>query len=141
MGDFYLDSDNKDKAVDCFKQAFKLDESSSNDYGQYYSALNIAKIIVKDFPEDAYSFLKKAKVAAIKASDIFAVANASLLLGDYFISCNNFVEGLKEYYSVLSLVKDKFSNENKAKIISRINDIKIKIGDDKFNEFTRNYEI
>lgn len=141
LGDFYLDSDNKDKAVDCFKQAFKLDESSSNDYGQYYSALNIAKIIVKDFPEDAYSFLKKAKVAAIKALDIFAVANASLLLGDYFISCNNFVEGLKEYYSVLSLVKDKFSNENKAKIISRINDIKIKIGDDKFNEFTRNYEI
>ena len=107
---------------------------NSNDYGVYYSASNIAKILIKQDPNSAYQYLLKAHEAALKSKDIFAIANSGLHLGDYF-SNNNLLElALKEYFSVLDLVKDKFSNENKNKIRVRINDIKYKLGEEKFNE-------
>ena len=134
LGDFYLDIANKEKALENFQSAYCLDMKNSNDYGVYYSASNIAKILIKQDPNSAYQYLLKAHEAALKSKDIFAIANSGLHLGDYF-SNNNLLElALKEYFSVLDLVKDKFSNENKNKIRVRINDIKYKLGEEKFNE-------
>ena len=141
LGDLYLDYGNKQKAIEFFKSAYNLDSLNNNDYGVYYSASNIAKLIIKNSPDEGFIFLQKAKTAAIKTNDIFAMANSGLHLGDYY-SNNNFIEkALKEYFSVLSLVKDKFSEDNKKKILIRIDDIKHKIGVDKFDElYGNNYK-
>ena len=138
LGDFYLDLSNINKAKTYFEKAYKYDTINKNDYGIYYTATNIAKLIINTEPENAYQYLKVAKVAAIKINDIFAMANSGLHLGDYYCNNNLIKEALNEYYSVLDLVKDKFNEENKKKIFIRINDIKQKIGEDKFNELYPN---
>ena len=47
LGDFYLDINDKSKALENFKKAYMLDEKNSNDYGMYYSASNVAKLLIK----------------------------------------------------------------------------------------------
>lgn len=134
LGDFYLDINDKDKALANFKEAFFLDEKNSNDYGMYYSASNVAKLLIHRDSEDAYKYLMQAKTSAIKSNDIFAMANAGLHLGDYFSNKNESELALKEFFAVYNLVKDKFSQDNKKKIQVRIDDIKQKIGEKRFNE-------
>ena len=65
------------------------------------------------------------------------MANSGLHLGDFYSNNNLDEKALKEYFSVLSLVKDKFSEDNKKKILVRIDDIKHRIGENKFNEFCK----
>ncbi len=138
LGDFYLDLNNTNKAKTYFQKAYEYDTINKNDYGIYYTATNIAKLIINTEPDNAYKYLKTAKIAAIKINDIFAMANSGLHLGDYYSNNNQIKEALNEYYSVLDLVKDKFNDENKKKIFIRINDIKQRIGEDKFNELYPN---
>lgn len=139
LGDFYLDINDTKHALENFKSAFLLDEQNSNNYGMYYSASNVAKILIHSEREEAYKYLLQAKTAAIKSNDIFAMANAGLHLGDYFSNKNEPELALKEFFAVYNLVKDKFSQDNKKKIQVRINDIKLKIGDKKFNELQNKY--
>ena len=137
LADLCLDYGNKQKAIEYFKASYNLDLQNNNDYGIYYSASNIAKLIIKESQEEAYDFLQKAKYAAVKTNDIFAMANSGLHLGDFYSNNNLDEKALKEYFSVLSLVKDKFSEDNKKKILVRIDDIKHRIGENKFNEFCK----
>lgn len=139
LGDFYLDINDTKQALKNFKSAFLLDEQNSNNYGMYYSASNVAKILIHTETEEAYKYLLQAKTSAIKSNDIFAMANAGLHLGDYFSNKNEPELALKEFFAVYNLVKDKFSQDNKKKIQIRINDIKLKIGDKKFNELQNKY--
>lgn len=134
LGDFYLDINDKSKALENFKKAYMLDEKNSNDYGMYYSASNVAKLLIRNDSDEAYKYLLQAKTSAIKANDIFAMANAGLHLGDYFSNKNEPEIALNEFFAVYNLVKDKFSQENKKKIQVRIDDIKLKIGEERFNE-------
>lgn len=139
LGDFYLDLNNKSKAKLYFQKAYETDIHNNNDYGIYYSATNLAKLNINSDQEDVLKYLKIAKTSAIKINDIFAMANSGLHLGDFYFNNNKIPEALNEYFSVLNLVKDKFNEENKKKILIRINDIKQKIGEEKFNELHSNF--
>ena len=138
LGDYYLDINDKEQALTNFREAYKYDEKNSNSYGMYYTASNIAKIIVKTNLIEAHSYLLKSKQAAEKSNDIFAIANASLHLGDFFSNTDKLEEALKEYIYVYKLVKDKFNQNNKSKIGKRIENIKKLIGAEKFNEICSN---
>lgn len=134
LGDFYLDMNDTNLALENFKAAYALDEKNSNNYGMYYSASNVAKLIVHSDSDEGYRYLLQAKTSAIRTNDIFAMANSGLHLGDYFSNTDKPESALKEYFAVYNLVKDKFKEENIKKILSRIEDIKLKIGENRFNE-------
>lgn len=138
LADLYLDFDKKQIALEKFKAAFDLDLKNENNYGIYYTSSNIAKLLVNTNPIEAYEYLKQAKKFALKTDDIFAMANSGLHLGDYYSNNNKIDLALNEYFSVLDLVRDKFNDENKRKILLRIDDIKLKIGEDKYNELFAN---
>lgn len=141
LGDLYLDLENKELALENFKQAYFYDKKNNNDYGMYYTAYNIAKLVLKNNTDEGYTYLIKSQTAAVKTNDIFAMANAGLHLGDYYSNNSNFNEALKEYLSVLNLVREKFSPENIKKIQIRIEDIKYKIGNEEFNELYKRYHV
>ena len=138
LGDFYLDINDKDRALENFKKAYEYDEINSNSYGMYYAASNAAKLLVHKDPDEAHLYLLKSKRAAKKSNDIFAIANACLHLGDFFTNTDKYELALKEYFYVQNLVKDKFSQANKNKINRRIEEIKLKIGEKEFNELCTN---
>ena len=138
LGDFYLDINDKENALENFKKAYEYDEINSNSYGMYYAASNAAKLLVRSNPDEAHLFLLKSKRAAKKSNDIFAIANACLHLGDFFTNTERYELALKEYFYVQNLVKDKFSQGNKNKINKRIEEIKQKIGENEFNELCNN---
>ena len=89
---------------------------------------------VTSSPEESFNYLHLAKAAAVKSNDIYAMANSGLHLGDYYANINQYENALNEYFAVFNLVKDKFSEDNKKRILTRINDIKLKIGESRFNE-------
>ena len=137
LGDFYLDYKEDKLALLNFEKALELDTKNSNNYGIYYAASNIAKLLLKLNCETAFSYLEKAKSAATKSDDLFAMANSGLHLGDFYSNNKEYEKALKEYFSVLNLVKDKFSKENTQKILIRIDDLKYKIGETEFNELSK----
>lgn len=134
LGEFYLDINDELSALENFKNAYFLDKNNSNDYGIYYSASNVAKLLVKTNEEEAYNYLLQAKTSAIKTNDMFAMANSGLHLGDYFSNKNEPELALNEFLAVFDLVQDKFSTDNIKKIQVRIDDIRLKIGEERFNE-------
>lgn len=134
LGDFYLDIEDKQSALNNFRLAYALDEKNLNNFGIYYTSSNIAKLIVNTSQTEGYRYLIIAKAAATKTNDIYAMANAGLHLGDYYANINQTENALREYFLVFNLVKDRFSEENKKRILVRINDIKLKIGEERFNE-------
>ncbi len=134
LGDLYLDMEDNSNALNNFKTAYLLDKKNSNYFGMYYTASTIAKIILTSSPEESFNYLHLAKAAAVKSNDIYAMANSGLHLGDYYANINQYENALNEYFAVFNLVKDKFSEYNKKRILTRINDIKLKIGESRFNE-------
>lgn len=139
LGDLNLDYAKLDEALEMFKGAYKYDSINKNYYGMYYAASNIAKLIVNKEPTEALDYLIKAKNAAVKSNDLFAIANSGLHLGDYYCNNDSVEYGIREYFYVLNLVKDKFREDNKKKIFARLEDAKCRIGIDKYTELVKQY--
>ena len=136
LGEYYIDTNDINLACENFQNALELDISNNNYYGIYYTSANMAKL-VKD-KDKKQKYLDTSKKASLKTEDLFAMANSGLDLGDFFTNNNEPQKALKEYLSVLSLVENKFSNDNIKKIKLRIEDIKYKLGEEKFNELSKN---
>jgi len=140
LGDLYLDFNKIEKALEMFKSAYMSDESNKNDYGMYYAASNISKLLVNTDASMALEYMIKAQRSAIKSKDLFAIANSSLHLGDYYCNNDNVEYGIREYFEVLKLVNEKFSEDNKKKIFARLDDAKCRVGIERYTELVKMYE-
>jgi len=140
MGDYLLDIDKYNEAIECFRSAYSVDEKNANYYGMYYELSNLAKAYKKIGNEDEFcNSLVGAKKYAQESKDIFAIANSGLHLGDYYAKLKLYKQALEEYFIVLGFVKDKFKQENLQKIETRINNIKQIIGDGEFESISNIY--
>ena len=135
----YLEKNDNAIAVKNFLQAYQIDESNQNYDGMYFSATKLAQVMQRKLPDKALYYFKKAKECAIKLNDIFYQASSLLAFGDFYYSQKKDELALNEYFEALDLVRNDFSKDNINKIEMRINDIKYRLGTEKFSVIENEY--
>lgn len=130
----YLEKNDMDNALNNYKKAYNIDKQSNNIEGMYYSTSKLASILQRKRPEEALEYFNTALDCAKILNDTFYVVSASLALGDYLYDRRQNEIALKHYVYALNLAKNSFSQDNINKINIRINDIKFRLGPEKFEE-------
>jgi len=128
----YLEKNDTQNAVKNYLKAYEIDQKSVNLEGMYYSSSKLASILQKAQPEKALEYLHTALDCAKSTKDVFYIASASLSLGDYHYDRQQNEIALKHYLYAFDLAKADFSQDNINKINVRINDIKFRLGVEKF---------
>ena len=139
LGTLYEENGNLDLAEKYFVEAYNFDLGKNNYDGIYYSAIHLANIYFSSSPKKSYQYIKMAKNSAEMLNDIFYIAQAHLLTGDYYYRTNKNEEALKEYITVYMSVKEEFSKENLKKVTDRIRDMELRLGEEKYTEIMKNY--
>ncbi len=140
LATIHLEKRDVGYAVKYFLKAYEIDEINENFDGMYFSATKLATALQKKYPDKALIYYKKAKHCAKKLNDIFYMASASLAVGDFYYNQKQDEFALKEFLLAHNIAKNEFSKENLNKIEMRINDIKFRIGTQKFNQLEMKYK-
>lgn len=130
----YLEKNDGENAILNYKKAFEIDKQSNNLEGVYYSSSKLASILQRIEPEDALKYFKTALDTAMQLKDNFYIVSASLAIGDYLYDRKQNEVALKHYLYAYELAQTNFSRENINKINIRINDIKFRVGVEKFEK-------
>jgi len=76
-------------AIKYFKYALDADTQTNNFEGIYSSALELAKINLKENPKESLLYLKTAKNCSEYLNDTLSIATVGLMLGDFYYACND----------------------------------------------------
>lgn len=121
-----------ENAIINFKKAYETDQKNNNIEGMYYAASKLADLLKKKDPEKALDYYYKALDCSKLTKDSFYIVSAALALGDFNYDRKENEIALKNYLFALELANDSFSKDNIDKINLRINDIKFRLGVEKF---------
>jgi len=133
LATLHLEKNDTENAVKYFSKAYEIDKKNSNTEGMYYAASKLASILLRKQPEAALEYLHNALDCAKLTKDIFYIVSSSLAIGDYFYDKRQNEFALKHYIYALDLATTRLSKDNIDKINVRINDIKFKMGVEKFD--------
>lgn len=137
----YFDNENYNDALNCFFKAYELEKNNNNYEGIYYTASHIAKIYMKESPENAIEYLMEAKQSAEFINEDFYVLEASIALGDYYYNKpEDSKKGLKEYFKAKSIALRLGKTIDIAKIEARIQDMKFRMSSADFTEIENRYD-
>jgi len=128
-----LEKNDTENAIKNYTKAYDIDKSNANVEGMYYSASKLASILQKKQPEAALEHLHTALDCAKLTKDVFYTVTSSLAIGDYYYDQRQNEFALKHYIYALDLATARLSKDNIDKINVRINDIKFKMGVEKFD--------
>ena len=131
------DTGNLDIAIKYAQESLKINEQTGNLNGTYDSALKLAGLFKSKNYDKTIEFYEIAKKAALKLNEPFYIASVNVSLGDFIIHYGKVEEALKLYLQALSVAKEHFKPTNISKIDLRINDIKSKIGEEKFSKISK----
>lgn len=140
LGSCYFDNNNYSDAGDCFKKAYDLEKANNNYDGIYYSASHLAKICLKEKNKKALEYLIEAKQSAEFINEDFYLLEATIALGDYYynnISLNK--KALIEYFKARRIAETLGSAVDSSKIQNRINDMKLRMDSEVFNDIEKKY--
>lgn len=132
----YLEKNETDKASMNFEKAFEIDKRVNNAEGMYYASSKLASALQRKAPEKALKYFEQALSCAKTINDIFYIVSASLALGDFYYDQKQNEIALKYYITAYDLAENNFSRDNLNKINVRINDIKFRLGVEKFEELS-----
>lgn len=134
-----LDENNNDEAYEYFKLSLKHELENQNYEEAYLGAINLGKMLLYKRTEEAFQYFKDALSYANKLNDKFYLAESQLNLGDYYYFIKNDEEALKCFLFVFSIaIKNNFSYENIENVKSRLKDLKIRLGEEKYNIIVNN---
>lgn len=130
----YLEKNDTDNAIKNYQKAYEIDKQNNNLEGIYYSSSKLASILQKKQPEEALKYFNISLDCANLIKDTFYIVSAHLAIGDYYYDKNKNEIALKYYINALDTAENNLSQDNISKINIRINDIKFKVGVEKFDE-------
>lgn len=130
----YLEKSDIQEALENYAKAYEIDKKCNNIEGMYYSASKLASILQRKQPDKALEYFNIALDCAKLTKDVFYIASAALALGDYYYERKQNEFALKNYLYAFDLTKDNFGQDNINKINVRLNDIKFRMGVEKFEE-------
>lgn len=127
-------------AINSFKIAYELSNTSDNVLDKYYAARNLAAIYSNIDSDITYTYLNDALECARKSGYDFETAISLLELGDYYYNLKQNEQALIYYFQAKNILGSNTSKENIERIDSRINDMKVKLGNYIFSGMKALYE-
>lgn len=144
-GENGLDEDFS-KSVENFKNAVKIDlskenaESGPNYAGIYFAGNQLARLLRDRDSKEALKYLNLALEASIKLDDAFKTAISYLEKGDYYYHSSDNQNALRNYLEARKAIGKTVSEENNERISVRINDMRIRMEENEFQEILKEYE-
>lgn len=129
----YYENNDTENAVYNYTKAFEIDKENENYEGAYYSSSKLASLLQRKSPEEAIPYFNAALQNARKTRDVFYIISATLALGDFHYDRRKDEVALKYFLKALDLAQDNLSKDNVSKIEVRLNDLKFRLGKDRFD--------
>lgn len=141
LGSCYYENESYDDALSCFEKAYEIEETNNNYEGIYYNASYIAKIYAKRGSEKALEYLMEAQKSAEFINEEFYIMQSAIALGDFYYSHpEKYKECLKQYFIAKRLASTSSEKIDISKIESRINDMKLRMTQEDFEQIEKRYE-
>ena len=140
LADLFYDNDLFEEAKDCFEKAYNSDKLTNNDYGMYYSLTKLIELTDKKEKDEIVKLAEEAKEHALKSNDDNAIINSTIKLGDIYYDYPSPEKALTQYLELYRRNIDEFGEYNLLMVKSRLEDIKARLGKDKFEELVPDYE-
>ena len=96
--------------------------------------MKLAEIYSGKSTDTALNFYNRALQIAEQLNEVFYIVSASTALGDFYFNRKNNEEAYKNYKKAYDIVKDSQYKDNEEKIQQRIEDIKMRLGEERFRE-------
>lgn len=139
-GVILADMGNNDEASGLLLNAFELSKDGNNLTDTYYIARNIASIYKNIDNDKAYDYLLTALEYARESGNSFEIAISLLELGDFYYDSKQNEQALICYFQAKNQLGSSASKENLDRITTRINDMKVKLGDFVFRGMEELYD-
>ena len=141
MGACYYDNEKYAEAESYFLTAYNIEKSNNNYDGIYFTSSYLAKIYVKIKSEKALEYLQEAKQSAEFINEEFYILESAIALGDYYYNCKDKTkQALVEYFSARRVAQNFGNVVDISKIEERINDMKLRVPQQEFEDLERKYE-
>lgn len=140
LGEIYADKEMFEEAKINFLKANELEKTLGNDYGAYYTLSKIVELTPKEDKEARLQLMNEARGYAINSRDNEAIISSTVAIGDMFYDYAMPKDALIEYYNLYVQGKDIIEPSNLEKLKARINDLKIRLTKEEFEELAPNYD-
>lgn len=140
LASIYAEQNNSKKAFEYYNLAIEVDKKQNNYEGLYFGYSKLAHLLQSESPDLALENLVKALGAARRLDDIFYAASAYLDLGDFYYHRKVDSKALKAYLQARRLILKQPNEENIQKVNTRINDIKVRLGNTKFIQLISEFQ-
>ncbi len=134
LATLYDDIGESELAIKYYFESLKIDEQNKNTNGMYVTSMKLAEIYSPRDNEKAIKYFNNAIKYAYELNESFYIISSTTALGDFYFNRNDNANALVNYKIALNASQNK---ENLSKIQQRIDDIKIKIGEERFNELEK----
>lgn len=133
----YEDTGAKELAIKYYKGSLKVDESNNNNSGIFVSAIKLAKLCRRLFPETSEEYLKKATETAKKLNEPYYIMISEIECGDFCIMKKDYKTALKSYLKAMKYIDEKTTLEHREKLERRIQDLRVRLGAEKFEQLEK----
>lgn len=133
----YDDNGRTDLAVKYYLESLKIDEAAKNIGGSYSSLMHLAEIYASTDLEKALAYYNKALEYAHLLKEDFYIISTNLAIGDFYFNRRNNKLAYSHYKDALCRAQKANQTENIQKIQLRIDDIKLRIGEERFVELEK----
>lgn len=140
LASIYAEQNNSKKALEYYGLAIEVDKKQNNYEGLYFGYSKLAHVLQSESPDLVLENLVKALGAARRLDDMFYAASAYLDLGDFYYHRKVNDKALKAYLQARRLIFKQPNEENIQKVNTRINDIKVRLGNTKFIQLISEFQ-
>ena len=133
----YDDIGESETAVKYYLESIKLDEQIKNINGIYNSSMKLAEIYAAKTPEKAVEYYNQALNYANVLNEPFYIISTATALGDFYFNRKENALALKNYKHAYNFANEGIYKENAPKILQRIEDIKMRVGEERFKELEK----
>lgn len=140
LADLFYDNELFEEAKECFEKAYVSDKENDNDYGMYYSLSKLIELSDKKDKENLLKMALESKQHALKTQDFNAIVDSTIKLGDVYYDYPEPEKALTEYLELYKMDKEDLSEYNLKMVKSRLEDIRARLGKEKFEELVPDYE-
>lgn len=137
IAQLYDDIGEGDAAIRYYLESIKFDEILDNSNGIYSSCMKLAEIYSSKNQEMAVEYYQKALKYAKELNESFFIIAAATALGDFYYNRNENKSAIDNYKIAYKYAKESFNKENLEKIRLRVEDIKIRLGEERFNQLEK----
>lgn len=139
-GVILADMGQTETALSYLEYAFDSSKDTDNYIDTYYIARSIAEIYKNIDSEKSYEYLTEALEYARLSDNSFEIAISLLELGDFYYDSKQNEQALICYFQAKKTLGNSASKENLERLTTRINDMKIKLGDYVFRGMQQLYD-